>query len=577
MHRVQVHARLRESVNICELSREVDSVHTRLNNTFIESLPRAKYASYRSERPDSPSNCLEGTRTGILDTISDWTHSSDGDSSNIFFLNGIAGVGKTSIAHTVAARAESEGILGADYFCSRQGEAELRDAAMIIPTIAYRLAQFDPEFNQHISAGLERDPQGPYGSFSQQLDLLILKPLSGVNHARSRPVLIVLDAIDECETEGAAEVLRLLVAAIPKLPYFLKIFITGRPEAHIPSALLHPSSLMKTVRLHDIESVVVRADIELYIRTSLRALPRAMGLDLPPDWIMDREIGLLVEKAGNLFVWALTAIRFLSDPVIRNPRRRLDELLDDLYTGQGTPHLNPFRELDALYMHVLLGLRPVTDTSEVLVVKTILGTVVLLREPLPQDAMEGLAGLQCGRSSGLLRQLQSIIVPPVVPHDHLSIYHPSFPDFIQNPARCPDPRFYIETPVHEARMAGRCLALLIASLRNDVLGDLGPGGNNSDVEDSGVKIRVAYSTEVLYSCRFWASHLVNAPSDSEATDALREALGRFVRSALPAWVEAMSWLGEMQLVVKCLEDASVWAVREREIPAGARPLTNLTL
>ena len=76
--------------------------------------------------------CLEETRTQLLDKIFTWalgrssdveasppTVSSDGKQPNIFWLNGQAGTGKSTVAYTVAQWSHKKKALGASFFCSR--------------------------------------------------------------------------------------------------------------------------------------------------------------------------------------------------------------------------------------------------------------------------------------------------------------------------------------------------------------------------------------------------------------------------------------------------------------------------
>ena len=58
--------------------------------------------------------CLEGTRVALLDDIGKWTK--DWTRPPIFWLDGLAGTGKSAIARTVAERCDAVGDLGASFF-----------------------------------------------------------------------------------------------------------------------------------------------------------------------------------------------------------------------------------------------------------------------------------------------------------------------------------------------------------------------------------------------------------------------------------------------------------------------------
>jgi 2-phosphoglycerate kinase len=61
--------------------------------------------------------CLKGTRRDVLDEIELWTR--DFDKPPIFWLNGLAGTGKTTIAQMAAERVFADRQLGASFFCSQ--------------------------------------------------------------------------------------------------------------------------------------------------------------------------------------------------------------------------------------------------------------------------------------------------------------------------------------------------------------------------------------------------------------------------------------------------------------------------
>ena len=55
--------------------------------------------------------CLRGTMEVVLDEVESWTK--DFKESPVFWLNGLAGTGKLTIAQTIAERAFAGGLLGA--------------------------------------------------------------------------------------------------------------------------------------------------------------------------------------------------------------------------------------------------------------------------------------------------------------------------------------------------------------------------------------------------------------------------------------------------------------------------------
>lgn len=495
---------------------------------------------------------------GILKDIRDWMASIDSAVQRIFWLKGIAGVGKTTVARTIAQQALDDGILGAQFFFSRHGEAELRNPALVFSTIAYQLARFDPEFGEHIIAALEMNPDAAFSSLKDQLDKLIVEPLSHVERDPKRVVLIVFDAFDECEANGARQILQLLINAIPRLPFYLKILVTSRPEPHIQSVLL-PSNNLHITALHDIEASIVASDIHLYLRHRLRNLPKELGIDLTEDWITDDEIDLLADKAGNLFIHAATSIRFLLESF--DLRAQLDRLLKIVRTNRRSSRGDkPFVDLDELYLEILRGLITRRNTAEAAsLFQPVIGTITLLRDPLPVDALSRLIGLGDANITNFLAHLSSVLLPPSSSDPCPRIYHPSFPDFLQDESRCTDERFRIDNKKHEARMALRCLDLINTQLHKGMLGDVDPELPNRELPNREDRVRAAFSLELQYACRYWAAHFL-AAVEGGVNPELVESFENFVAKALVPWVEAMSWLGDVRPCLVSLEAINAWVV-----------------
>src|SRR6267378_3973147 len=81
--------------------------------------------------------CLRGTRKEVLWEIEHWVASEQ--EQQIFWLNGLAGTGKSTIAQTFAERMSADGKLGASFFCSRDF-ADRSNLHAIFPTLAFQLA-----------------------------------------------------------------------------------------------------------------------------------------------------------------------------------------------------------------------------------------------------------------------------------------------------------------------------------------------------------------------------------------------------------------------------------------------------
>jgi hypothetical protein len=167
--------------------------------------------------------CLKGTRRAVLDGVELWAR--DFKKAPVYWLNGLAGTGKSTIAQTIAERIFADGQLGASFFCSRYFE-DRRNLQFIFPTIAVQLARKYTKFRSAFVPLAQSNPGIAYESLYNQMDKLIAGPLRESDIS----TVIVIDALDECkDEEPASTILSILGRFVSKLPG-VKFFLTGRPE-----------------------------------------------------------------------------------------------------------------------------------------------------------------------------------------------------------------------------------------------------------------------------------------------------------------------------------------------------------
>ncbi|KAF9646206.1 hypothetical protein BDM02DRAFT_3067586, partial [Thelephora ganbajun] len=109
--------------------------------------------------------CLKGTRGAVLDEIEVWAR--DFDKPPVYWLNGLAGTGKSTIAQTIAERTFANGQLGAS-FCSRDF-LDRRNLKLIFPTIAIQLARNCADFRSVFVPLVQSDPEVAHESLYNQM------------------------------------------------------------------------------------------------------------------------------------------------------------------------------------------------------------------------------------------------------------------------------------------------------------------------------------------------------------------------------------------------------------------------
>ncbi|THU87088.1 hypothetical protein K435DRAFT_682341, partial [Dendrothele bispora CBS 962.96] len=145
--------------------------------------------------------CTAGTREKILKDIEEWADGTSPVKTFGYWICGMAGTGKSTIAKSVCDTMKSRKMLAATFFCSRQFP-ECRDHSKIIPTIAYQMAQFSPLFGRVLVTILEGNPDIVSKPPSEQLEMLLFEPwmkVVNIEGMHSFSSVIIIDALDECE------------------------------------------------------------------------------------------------------------------------------------------------------------------------------------------------------------------------------------------------------------------------------------------------------------------------------------------------------------------------------------------
>ncbi|KAF8750363.1 Polysaccharide lyase family 8, N terminal alpha-helical domain [Rhizoctonia solani] len=176
-----------------------------LADSRLEALSPAHAAAYNSSLSEEVNrrSCTEGTRANILLELNEW--SLDSSKPNIFWMNGMAGTGKTTIAYTFAQSLRARGTLGASFFCT----------------------------------------------------LLACVPVGGAQCVGARSniksqsiTMVVIDALDECSSaDGVGIILDVLFRVAPNLP--VKFFVTSRPEPDIRLRVEAHSDQRRSIYLRD--------------------------------------------------------------------------------------------------------------------------------------------------------------------------------------------------------------------------------------------------------------------------------------------------------------------------------------
>ena len=491
---------------------------------------------------------MKGTRGAVLDEIELWTR--DFDWPPIYWLNGLAGTGKSTIAQTTAERVFANGQLGASFFCSRDF-LDQSNLQFIFPTLAIQLARKYTKFQSILVPLMQSDPGIINESLSHQMEKLIIGPFreSGVS------AVIIVDALDECKdykpTSAILSVLGQFVSEIPKV----KFFITGCPERQIHQGFHLPqmAEATDTFVLHEVQPHQVDSDIRLFFKHSFLELASQWhGLD---NWPTQGQLDLLCERAAGLFVYAMATVKFV-DHRNNGPVEQLDRLLKSSGNSarEGKIELKEGMTLDSLYMSILQEAFGHDDPEDDYRIRSILGAVALATNPLSPSTIATLLGFRTESVFLRLLSVHSLLILQDINHP-VRPFHKSFPDFIIDPVRCTTQRFHVSPPDHHSELLIGCLKLMNQKLEKNMC-KLPDGVTNLEVVNLGERIRQCIGHDLQYACESWHEHLVNLCTVPTHAPKITSVLHQFLEEKFLFWVEVLSILGTMRVAIDALEVAA---------------------
>ena len=419
---------------------------------------------------------MRGTRGAVLDEIGLWAK--DFRKPSVYWLNGVAGTGKSAIAQTTAERMFADGRLGASFFCSRDFE-DRSDLKLIFPTLAVQLAYRYPEFRSTFVPVVRSNPGIARESLYNQMEYLILRPLreSGVS------TVIVIDALDECrDHEPGSTILCILGQFASQIPK-VKFFLTGLPERRIRDGFRLPlmAKVTDVFVLREIAASRVDSDIRLFFRYKLLELAdRRGGLG---EWPIKQDLDHLCERAAGLFAYAVAAVKFI-DHWNNDPRGQLDRILhspeDSAHEGKNALKANA--SLDSLYTSIIQEGFGNGGSENDHKARSVLGAVVLAVNPLSPSTIAALLEPDLEDVSALLSSVRSLLILPKGANHPVRPFHKLFPDFIIDPARCTNQRFCVSPPDRHPPLLVGCLELMSRRLERSMC-ELPDGVTNSEVGD----------------------------------------------------------------------------------------------
>jgi len=233
---------------------------------------------------------------------------SDNTATRVYWLNGMAGTGKTTIAYSFSEILDENGSLAGTFFSSHLRD-DTSDVHCIIPISVFSWLPVGI-FPLSLSSSwmvVEANPNCKSRRIGKQFQNFIVRPLTAAYKDTREVVVvpvIVLDALDECSDQSlVAELLSVILKHSASLPV-----ITSCPEIRLKESLDNSRAHSNFI-LHEVENEIVKADIELYIKAYLLD---GLNVHKLHDWPPQAEVESLVNMSGALLIYTATVCKYIA-------------------------------------------------------------------------------------------------------------------------------------------------------------------------------------------------------------------------------------------------------------------------
>ncbi|KAF5331505.1 hypothetical protein D9758_018599 [Tetrapyrgos nigripes] len=441
--------------------------------------------------------CIEGTRKEILDNIMNWA--GDGSSTTMtgYWMCGMAGTGKSTIAQSVCLGLKRKGLLGGEFFCSRQIE-ECHDYHKVIPTIAYQLASRNAKYQQALCDVLNEDLQLASKEPQYQVTKLLIDPWKRVVSRGESPFLAPVIVIEQ---------------------HIKKHFDLD--------AIQQERLYVQKFYLHNVEKSIVKKDISLFMGKGL------IGLGISKD-----KLDILVERSGALFIYAATLVKYLA-----GGGHRASSRLEKVLNVKGSPNRIQTQMLDELYTQILSDSLDKLSPEEKDQSIRIIHTVIMTGTPVSCQIIADLLDYKVQDVKATISELQSVLYTSG-PEEVIYTFHASFADYITSKDRAAD--LHCNAPEHHSVLARGCFDEMERKLHFNICNL--PSSFLSDSEVAGLEEAITQKLggAVWYSCIFWGYHLTEGKKPNVVME-------KFLQKKILFWIEAMNLMGKMSECIRTLD------------------------
>ncbi|KAJ3553473.1 hypothetical protein NP233_g12633 [Leucocoprinus birnbaumii] len=248
---------------------------------------------------------------------------------------------------------------------------------------------------------------------------------------------IIIDGLDECKGESEQSEIVNCILNSARRSTLLRWLIFSRPEPHLRSAFEHAKEegICWIKEIH-VDSPEMQRDVKEYMEKEFRRIAMAYINDVRvrDHWPSPAVMTKLLAAISGLFIYAVTIIKFIGDPMAASPVARLQMVIEAI---EGVPlpegAINPIGAIDTLYRTLIER----TPSATLPLTLDVLGMLIVC-PLLPPLHFAYLLEVDSSSILNALSSLHSVVAVPSsskVGEMALHYYHASFADFLINASR----------------------------------------------------------------------------------------------------------------------------------------------
>jgi len=461
---------------------------------------------------------MEGTRKYILNQTIAWVTNGPGqedvDRSTPYWIYGLPGIGKTSLAHSLCEKLEKRKQFAGAFFC-RRDDTNSSEPRNILPTLIYQLAETSPLFRSIITKHLRENPRITPQSMEDTLFLEFIRSIP--LYSNPDTLVVVIDALDECgNTQSRTDIQKVLIDAAALAPW-LKIIITSRPEVDIIRCL-------GTSAKYDLGTdQEATADLRTFAQRQLNLV--AERWTLPTHWPGEALLTRVILRANGLFIFIKTLVLALEK--CKDPEERLMEALQDsASTGS--------ESLYSLYSGIVKAHSEIGGFWRMIAVIT-----TAQYRPLRKKAIAELAGVKPFLVEALVNDLSSLLYRDEAANGAIRVRHLSISEFFASNRS----GYQVDLRTAHVQQGIACLQTMLKQLRFNICKLEDSRLANTDIKDLPLRIEQNISDPLQYSSLYWSTHLRSTPDEIQHSVILGS-LKEFLEGPYPLfWIEVLSVMG----------------------------------